>query len=231
MRATLSMHVPQDITKLPNINKKFLFSFFSCIIAGKESENKMVGKIILASSSPRRADILRKHNIGFEIIPSPYVEDHSRTDFSYDFIENLAYNKAKAVVPIVNEQSLIVGADTIVVLDGKILGKPNGYDGAFDMLKNLSGKTHHVVTAIAIINSTTGDYKIKSTTSEVAFENLTDEQIKYYIDNFKPFDKAGSYGIQEMPDGYIKSFTGDLENIIGISSKTLLEMIGEGNTL
>lgn len=231
MRATLSMHVPQDITKLPNINKKFLFSFFSCIIAGKESENKMVGKIILASSSPRRADILRKHNIGFEIIPSPYVEDHSRTDFSYDFIENLAYNKAKAVVTIVNEQSLIVGADTIVVLDGKILGKPNGYDGAFEMLKNLSGKTHHVVTAIAIINSTTGDYKIKSTTSEVAFENLTDEQIKYYIDNFKPFDKAGSYGIQEMPDGYIKSFTGDLENIIGISSKTLLEMIGEGNTL
>ena len=231
MRATLSMHVPQDITKLPNINKKFLFSFFSCIIAGKESENKMVGKIILASSSPRRADILKKHNIEFKIIPSPYVEDHSRTDFSYDFIENLAYNKAKAVVPIVNEQSLIVGADTIVVLDGKILGKPNGYDGAFEMLKNLSGKTHHVVTAIAIINSTTGDYKIKSTTSEVAFENLTDEQIKYYIDNFKPFDKAGSYGIQEMPDGYIKSFTGDLENIIGISSKTLFEMIGEGNTL
>lgn len=231
MLATLSMHVPQDITKLPNINKKFLFSFFSCIIAGKESENKMVGKIILASSSPRRADILRKHNIGFEIIPSPYVEDHSRTDFSYDFIENLAYNKAKAVVPLVNEPALIIGADTIVVLDGKILGKPNGYDGAFEMLKNLSGKTHHVVTAIAIINSTTGDYKIKSTTSEVAFENLTDEQIKYYIDNFKPFDKAGSYGIQEMPDGYIKSFTGDLENIIGISSKTLLEMIGEGNTL
>ena len=231
MRATLSMHVPQDITKLPNINKKFLFSFFSGIIAGKESENKMVGKIILASSSPRRADILKKHNIGFEIIPSPYVEDHSRTDFSYDFIENLAYNKAKAVVPLVNEPALIIGADTIVVLDGKILGKPNGYDGAFEMLKNLSGKTHHVVTAIAIINSTTGDYKIKSTTSEVAFKNLTDEQIKYYIDNFKPFDKAGSYGIQEMPDGYIKSFTGDLENIIGISSKTLLEMLGKGNTL
>ena len=191
----------------------------------------MVGKIILASSSPRRADILKKHNIGFEIIPSPYVEDHSRTDFSYDFIENLAYNKAKAVVPLVNEPALIIGADTIVVLDGKILGKPNGYDGAFEMLKNLSGKTHHVVTAIAIINSTTGDYKIKSTTSEVAFENLTDEQIKCYIDNFKPFDKAGSYGIQEMPDGYIKSFTGDLENIIGISSKTLFKMIGEGNTL
>ena len=219
------MREPQDTTKLPSINKKFLFLFFSCIIAGKESENKMVGKIILASSSPRRADILKKHNIEFKIIPSPYVEDHSTTDFSYDFIENLAYNKAKAVVPIVNEQSLIVGADTIVVLDGKILGKPNGYDGAFEMLKNLSGKTHHVVTAIVVMDSDTQNYKKQSTTSEVTFENLTDEQIKYYIDNFKPFDKAGSYGIQEMPKGYIKSYTGDLENIIGISSKTLLEMI------
>lgn len=219
------MREPQDTTKLPSINKKFLFLFFSCIIAGKESENKMVGKIILASSSPRRADILKKHNIEFKIIPSPYVEDHSRTDFSYDFIENLAYNKVKAVVPLVNEQSLIVGADTIVVLDGKILGKPNGYDGAFEMLKNLSGKTHHVVTAIVVMDSDTQNYKKQSTTSEVTFENLTDEQIKYYIDNFKPFDKAGSYGIQEMPKGYIKSYTGDLENIIGISSKTLLEML------
>ena len=219
------MREPQDTTKLPSINKKFLFLFFSCIIAGKESENKMVGKIILASSSPRRADILKKHNIEFKIIPSPYVEDHSRTDFSYDFIENLAYNKAKAVVPLVNEQSLIVGADTIVVLDGKILGKPDGYDGAFEILKNLSGKTHHVVTAIVVMDSDTQNYKKQSTTSEVTFENLTDEQIKYYIDNFKPFDKAGSYGIQEMPKGYIKSYTGDLENIIGISSKTLLEMI------
>ena len=219
------MREPQDTTKLPSINKKFLFLFFSCIIAGKESENKMVGKIILASSSPRRADILKKHNIEFKIIPSPYVEDHSTTDFSYDFIENLAYNKAKAVVPFVNEQSLIVGADTIVVLDGKILGKPNGYDGAFEMLKNLSGKTHHVVTAIVVMDSDTQNYKKQSTTSEVTFENLTDEQIKYYIDNFKPFDKAGSYGIQEMPKGYIKSYTGDLENIIGISSKTLLKMI------
>lgn len=219
------MREPQDTTKLPSINKKFLFLFFSCIIAGKESENKMVGKIILASSSPRRADILKKHNIEFKIIPSPYVEDHSTTDFSYAFIENLAYNKAKAVVPLVNEQSLIVGADTIVVLDGKILGKPNGYVGAFEMLKNLSGKTHHVVTAIVVMDSDTQNYKKQSTTSEVTFENLTDEQIKYYIDNFKPFDKAGSYGIQEMPKGYIKSYTGDLENIIGISSKTLLEML------
>ena len=185
----------------------------------------MAGKIILASSSPRRADILKKLNIGFEIIPSPYVEDHTRTVFSYDFIESLAYNKAKAVLPLVKEPSLIIGADTVVVLDNEILGKPEGYEGAFRMLKRLSGKSHIVVTSIVVIDSQTKEVKKNSTTSVVMFEKLTDEQIKYYIDNFKPFDKAGAYGIQEMPAGYIKSYTGDLENIIGISSKALLKLL------
>ena len=156
-------------------------------------------------------------------MPSPYVEEHTTTAFSYEFIENLAYNKAKAI--IANEPSTIIGADTVVVLDNEILGKPDGRDGAFEMLKKLSGKTHQVVTSIVVINSETGEVKKNSTTSHVTFENLTDEQINYYIDNFKPFDKAGSYGIQEMPEGYIKSYTGDLENIIGMSSKSLMELL------
>ena len=187
----------------------------------------MVGKIILASSSPRRADILRKAKIEVEIMPSPYVEDHTRTAFSYDFIENLAYNKAKAVIPLIKEHSIIIGADTVVVLDNEILGKPHNKENAFKMLKKLSGKTHFVVTSIAVIDSETKKYKINSTTSHVTFEDLTDEQINYYINNFKPFDKAGSYGIQEMPDGYIKSYTGDLENIIGISSKALKSILDD----
>ena len=185
----------------------------------------MVGKIILASSSPRRADILRKAKIEVGIMPSPYVEDHTTTAFSYEFVENLAYNKAKAVVPLVKEPSLIIGADTVVVLEGKILGKPHNGENAFKMLKSLSGKTHSVVTSIAVISSETQEYKINSTTSYVTFENLSDEKINYYIENFKPFDKAGSYGIQEMPEGYIKSYTGDLENIIGISSASLKEIL------
>lgn len=185
----------------------------------------MAGKIILASSSPRRADILKKTKLQFGIMPSPYVEEHTTTAFSYEFIENLAYNKAKAVLPLLKEPSIVIGADTIVVLDNEILGKPDGEQGAFKMLKSLSGKTHSVVTSIVVINSETNEVKKNSTTSYVTFENLTDEQINYYIEKFKPFDKAGSYGIQEMPDGYIKSYTGDLENIIGMSSKALIELI------
>ena len=184
-----------------------------------------MGKIILASSSPRRQNILKQNNYDFEIVPSPYVEDHTRTDFSYDFVESLALNKAKAVVPRVKEPAKIIGADTVVVLNNEILGKPDGEKGALEMLKKLSGKTHSVVTAIAIINTQTGETKQKSVTSYVTFENLTDEQINFYVQKFKPFDKAGSYGIQEMPDGYIKSYSGSLENIIGLCPEALRELL------
>lgn len=184
-----------------------------------------MGKIILASSSPRRADILKQHSIKFEVLPSPYQEDHTVTDFSYSFAESLAYNKAKAVAPLVKEPSIIIGADTVVVLNGKILGKPKDYSEAFDMLKKLSGKKHQVVTSIALINTETSREKIQSVTSFVEFEKLTEKQIDFYITNFKPYDKAGSYGIQEMPEGYIKNYEGSLENIIGLCGKTVQKLI------
>ena len=187
----------------------------------------MAGKIVLASSSPRRADILKKANIKFSVIPSEYEEDHTVTVFSYNYVENLAYNKALDVAKKIDEKVTIIGADTIVVLDNEILGKPAGYQSAFEMLRKLSGKTHKVITAIALIDSQTLEYTKRTVTSEVTFENLSDEQITFYIDNFKPFDKAGSYGIQEMPKGYIKNYTGDLENIIGISSKALKKMLAD----
>lgn len=184
-----------------------------------------MGKIILASSSPRRRDILRQNNYNFEIVPSPYIEDHTTTDFSYEFIESLASNKALAVVPLVKEACTIIGADTVVVLDNIILGKPDGKKGAVEMLKKLSGRKHQVVTSIAVVNSETKELKKTSVTSEVEFAKLTDEQIEFYVENFKPFDKAGSYGIQEMPDGYIKSYSGSLENIIGLCPRALAKLL------
>ncbi len=181
-----------------------------------------MGKNILASSSPRRAEILKDKYV-FEIIPSPYEEVHTTTVFSYAYVENLAYNKAKAVVPLVKEESMIIGADTVVVLDGKILEKPHDSEDAKGMLRKLSNREHQVVTSIALINSKTGESVIKSTTSHVVFNYLTEEMIDYYVDNFKPLDKAGAYGIQELPEGYVKSYSGSLENIIGICPKALDE--------
>lgn len=181
-----------------------------------------MGKNILASSSPRRAEILKDKYV-FEIIPSPYEEVHTTTVFSYAYVENLAYNKAKAVVPLVKEESIIIGADTVVVLDGKILEKPHDSEDAKGMLRKLSNREHQVVTSIALINSKTDESVIKSTTSHVVFNYLTEEMIDYYVDNFKPLDKAGAYGIQELPEGYVKSYSGSLENIIGICPKALDE--------
>ena len=187
-----------------------------------------MGKIILASTSPRRRDILKKSKYNdFEIIPSPYIEDHTMTDFSYEFIEGLAANKALAVIPLTKDPSIIIGADTVVVVDDKILGKPKDKEEAFKTLKMLSGRTHIVVTGIAVVNTETNKIKTSASTSRVTFEKLTDEQITFYIENFQPLDKAGSYGIQEMPDGYIKSYTGNLDNIIGLDMD-LTEKLIEG---
>ena len=183
-----------------------------------------MGKIILGSSSPRRADILEKLKLDFEIIPSSYVEPHDQTDFSYAYVENLAYNKALDVAKNTKDEALVIGADTIVVLDNKILGKPKDKDDAYRMWKEMSGKTHFVVTSIAIINSKNLKTIIKSTTTYVTFEDLSDAQIEYYIENYKPFDKAGAYGIQELPDGYVKSFDGSFDNVIGLPSDTLQEL-------
>ncbi|MBR6301742.1 septum formation protein Maf [bacterium] len=184
-----------------------------------------MGKIILGSSSPRRADILKKLKLDYEIIPSGYVEPHDQTDFSYSYVEDLAYNKALDVAKRVNEDALIIGADTIVVVDNKILGKPKDKQDAYDTLKMLSGRTHIVVTGVTVIKTPSLDTKIESETTYVTFENLSDEQIEYYIENFKPFDKAGSYGIQELPQGYIKSVDGDLDNVIGLPSDRVLKML------
>ena len=188
-----------------------------------------MGKIILGSSSPRRSDILKKLKLDFEIIPSDYVEPHDRTDFSYDYVESLAYNKALDVAKRISEDAIVIGADTIVVIDNKILGKPKDKKDAYQMLKSLSGKTHFVVTGLAVVESKTLKSEVKTDTTYVTFNELTNEQIDYYIQNFKPFDKAGSYGIQELPDGYVKEVKGSLDNVIGLPSELLLKMLGLKN--
>jgi len=184
-----------------------------------------MGKIILASASPRRAEILRKMKYEYRVIPSPYEETNTRTDFSFAYIEDLAYRKAAAVAARLDEDALVIGADTMVVLEEKILHKPADKEEACEILRKLSGKTHSVVTAIAVIDTATGNVRKNSTVSHVTFEDLTDEQINYYVEIFNPLDKAGAYGIQEMPEGYIKSYEGSLENIIGMCPAALKELL------
>lgn len=216
----------QDIKNLWVVLKKSLV--LNCahfLVKWVKTRRHTMGKIILGSSSPRRADILEKLKLDFEIKPSSYVEPHDQTDFSYAYVENLAYNKALDVAKNTSQEALVIGADTIVVLDNKILGKPKDKEDAYRMWSELSGKTHFVVTSVAVINSKNLKSKVKSTTTYVTFKDLSHSQIEYYIENFKPFDKAGAYGIQELPDGYLESFDGSFDNVIGLPSETLLDLL------
>ena len=167
----------------------------------------------------------KREGFTFEIIPSNYDEKLESDIFSYDAIEDLATQKALDVVHRVGQDEIVIGADTVVVLHNKILGKPHSKEEAFKMLSELSNTTHSVVTSICGINTKTNRAALLSTTSYVRFCKLTDEQINFYIDEYNPLDKAGSYGIQEMPDGYIDKYEGSLENIIGLDSDAALSVL------
>ncbi len=182
-------------------------------------------KLILASNSPRRRQIMTEAGFEFEVIPSNYEEKRETDSFSYEIIEDLATQKALDVVRRVDNDKVVIGADTVVVLDNKILGKPKDKQGAFDMLKSLSGRTHFVVTSICGINTKTNRAALLSTTSYVRFKELSDEQIHYYIDNFNPLDKAGSYGIQELPPDFLDKYEGSFENIVGLDSEAVKSVI------
>lgn len=152
-------------------------------------------KVILASGSPRRQQYLRELDIDFEIrlkdveeVYPPELKGSEITDF-------LAELKAQAMTDSLSDDEILITSDTIVWHEGKALGKPTDYDDAFMMLQSLSGKTHEVITSVCIKN--TGNSETFNETTKVTFNNLTDEEIKYYLDNYRPYDKAGAYGIQE----------------------------------
>ena len=173
-------------------------------------------KLILASNSPRRKQIFKNLGLEFEVVPSNYDEKLEDDIFSYEKIEDLATQKCLDVVRRVDKNSLVLAADTVVVLHNKILGKPHTKKEAFKMLKSLSGATHSVVTSICAINTKLNRAALLSTTSYVRFNQLSDEMINSYIEKFNPLDKAGSYGIQELPEGFLDKYEGSFENIVGL---------------
>lgn len=178
-------------------------------------------KIILASASERRKNILESLKLNFEIMESKFEEKLDSDEFTYEKIEKLALGKAREVAERVATQAIVIGADTVVVADGKIFGKPKNYDEAFTMLEKLAGREHIVVTSIGVIDCETGKSNTVSSTSIVEFEDLSDDDIDNYIRAFKPYDKAGAYGIQELPEGFVKNIQGSFKNIVGLCPEAL----------
>lgn len=184
-------------------------------------------KLILASTSPRRKYLLENAGLIFDIIAPEYDESLINKSFSYEKIENIAYNKCESVAKNINFPALIISADTVVVYNNTVMGKPKDFNDAFNMLSKLNGTVHKVVTAICIKDTENNKKIIKSNTSEVTFNKKEENEIKEYIKNYKPYDKAGAYGIQEMDKSFIKEIKGEYDNIVGLPVKMLKIMLKE----
>jgi septum formation protein len=185
-----------------------------------------MNNLVLASSSPRRADILRNLGVHFDIIPSD-IEEIFTDNKPKDIAKNLAFIKAKDVAARVERDKIILGADTIVCKDDVLLGKPLSKDNAFTMLKELSGSIHKVITGICVIDNRDGTIHQDYEETTVYFKNLTDEEIWHYIHTGEPLDKAGAYGIQGLGGLFVKKIDGCYFNVVGLPVYKLYSLLGK----
>ena len=177
--------------------------------------NNIGYNIILASNSPRRKELLAGLGVKFDVRLIADIDETYPSDIeSHDVAEYIAKKKADAYKQSIASNELIITADTIVILGDEIFGKPLNADDAYAMLQKLSGKTHQVITGACLL--TKNEQRVFRVTTDVTFKELEMEEIKYYVDNYKPFDKAGAYGIQEWI-GYIgvTSLNGSYFNVVG----------------
>ena len=172
-------------------------------------------KIILASKSSRRKHLLSRILNNFKVIDSKLDESKVKIDKPSKYCKKLAQLKARKIAPN-HTNDIIIGADTIVYLKKKILGKPKDYNEAFNMLKKLSGQTHTVYTGVSILSVNQNLNINFSEKTNVTFYEISDNQIDWYITNNNPYDKAGSYGIQDGSQLFVKSINGNYENVIGL---------------
>lgn len=190
-------------------------------------------KYILASASPRRQYLLKEAGFTFECVPSIGVDEEliasqimERANVELYWIpETLAKEKAREVETRVNKGDIIISADTIVVLDSKILGKPKSELEAVEMLRKLSGNKHTVITGVCLLKAgEPGGISIFNVKTEVNFKRLREEQIQHYVREYKPLDKAGAYGIQEWIGYYgVSGINGCFYNVMGLPLSALME--------
>lgn len=188
-------------------------------------------KIVLASTSPRRREILRLSDYEFDIA-SPVCDEQIALCRPEDYVRSLSQRKCSAGVQLVNKDSLhypdgavVIGADTIVAYGEEILGKPSDEAEACKMLRFLSGKTHAVYTGVTVADSRTQEEETFCEKTEVTFYELTDEEITEYVSTGEPMDKAGAYGIQGKGAYLVRKIDGDYFNVVGLPYAHLMRVL------
>lgn len=185
-------------------------------------------KLLLASGSPRRAEILRNTGFAFEVLPTNVDESRLPNELAADYVLRLACEKARIAAQQVaaqSEPSICVGADTTVVLGTHLLAKPESIEEARWMLRELSGQTHEVLTGIALISTPDLREVTHVETTKVTFAELSEEEIENYLASGEPFDKAGAYGIQGLAGKYVTRIEGCYFNVMGLPLSRLWCML------
>lgn len=183
-------------------------------------------EIILASQSPRRKEILSKIVSNFDIAVSDF--DESSVKFNGDieaYVKELAMCKAKVVAQDIKKHTIVIAADTIVVLKNKILGKPKNKKEAECMLKALSGNNHKVYTGLCVIDTANDKVLQEAVFTKVKFSKLTNKEIQEYIDTGSPMDKAGAYGIQDFGSVFVEKIEGCYYNVMGLPINVLYNVL------
>lgn len=183
------------------------------------------GKIVLASRSPRRADLLRAAGIAFEVVAADVDETPQPDEAPVAYVERLAIEKARAVL-LLRPAARVLGADTTVTIDGEILGKPTSTDDAFRMLRKLSGRPHEVHTGVALV-SAEGVHSAVDTT-RVWFDEMTDEDIRRYVNTGEPADRAGAYAIQGFASRFIPRIEGSYTSVVGLPVALVSSILKRG---
>ncbi len=175
-------------------------------------------KIILASGSPRRSELLKTIGLDFDIIPDNTPENADMTMPPEEVVMYLARFKGENVMKKLegDRDALIISADTVVVLDGRIIGKPKDREEAFEMLSELSGRAHRVYTGVCVCDLANGRSESFFECTEVFFKALTAKEKDAYINTGEPMDKAGAYGIQEYGAAFVEGIHGDYFNVVGL---------------
>jgi septum formation protein len=190
-------------------------------------------KLILASASPRRAEILLNAGFDFEVVPAHADESRRPSEAAADYVRRLAGEKARIAGRQLSDKlahgsTVIIGADTVVVIDSEILGKPSSAANAREMLRRLSGKTHEVYTGLAALQGNGTAHTAVEKTG-VTFEPLSEEEIEDYIASGEPFDKAGAYAIQGRGGKFISRIEGCYFNVMGLPLARLYAILRDLN--
>ena len=186
----------------------------------------MTSPLILASASPRRAELLRQLDVAFEILPSKADELMHEQLSAGELCQINAYRKARAVAKK-HPDALVMGVDTLVALGSTIFGKPGNRAEAVKMLQQLQGKTHHVATGVCLLHLREHRQFIFAEITEVTFRSLSKQDIERYLSHVDPLDKAGAYAIQEHGDDVVRTINGSFSNVVGLPLERLRETFSE----